>query len=61
MDKASNLKLTKIQREKLLSYYKASKDWVPDDDAPSCFKCLRQFVFLVRHRHHCRGCGKVFC
>jgi len=35
-------------------------DWVPDDIASECTGCLRPFTVTFR-RHHCRGCGKVYC
>ena len=35
-------------------------EWVPDDEATACKTCLAEFTFL-RRRHHCRGCGQVFC
>eukprot|EP00049_Salpingoeca_infusionum_P025915 m.22581 g.22581 ORF g.22581 m.22581 type:complete len:1649 (+) comp8401_c0_seq2:477-5423(+) len=34
--------------------------WVPDDDRAQCPSCNSRFSFL-RRRHHCRGCGEVFC
>ena len=34
--------------------------WVPDSEASTCMKCGLKFN-LVKRRHHCRGCGKVFC
>ncbi|KAL0121169.1 hypothetical protein PUN28_008682 [Cardiocondyla obscurior] len=34
--------------------------WVPDNDAPRCMACHAGFT-VVRRRHHCRNCGKVFC
>ncbi|XP_051155404.1 lateral signaling target protein 2 homolog [Leptopilina boulardi] len=34
--------------------------WVPDNDAPRCMACQSGFT-VVRRRHHCRNCGKVFC
>ena len=34
--------------------------WVPDAQAPSCHCCGMEFT-LLRRRHHCRACGKVFC
>nr|XP_018906612.1 PREDICTED: lateral signaling target protein 2 homolog isoform X1 [Bemisia tabaci] len=34
--------------------------WVPDDLAPHCMACDASFT-VVRRRHHCRNCGKVFC
>ena len=35
-------------------------DWVPDDEVVECQGCLRMFTVTFR-RHHCRGCGKIFC
>ncbi|XP_064105704.1 lateral signaling target protein 2 homolog isoform X5 [Macrobrachium nipponense] len=34
--------------------------WIPDQDAPRCMSCGASFT-MVRRRHHCRNCGKVFC
>ncbi|XP_015585558.1 uncharacterized protein LOC107263156 isoform X2 [Cephus cinctus] len=34
--------------------------WIPDNDAPRCMACQAGFT-VVRRRHHCRNCGKVFC
>lgn len=34
--------------------------WVPDADAPNCMLCDLKFTVMKR-RHHCRACGKVFC
>ncbi|XP_012287561.1 lateral signaling target protein 2 homolog [Orussus abietinus] len=34
--------------------------WVPDNNAPRCMACQAVFT-VVRRRHHCRNCGKVFC
>ncbi|ODM98278.1 Lateral signaling target protein 2, partial [Orchesella cincta] len=34
--------------------------WVPDELAPQCMACSATFT-VVRRRHHCRNCGKVFC
>jgi hypothetical protein len=34
--------------------------WQLDSDAPDCTGCKTEFTFFTR-RHHCRGCGKVFC
>lgn len=35
--------------------------WLPDSYASSCGSCHLAFRPLVRLRHHCRLCGKVFC
>lgn len=34
--------------------------WIPDESAPLCMSCQSVFT-VVRRRHHCRNCGKVFC
>ena len=34
--------------------------WMPDQDAPTCLLCMVRFTVLKR-RHHCRACGKVYC
>jgi hypothetical protein len=36
-------------------------DWVPDSECPSCCECKVLFGILWPRRHHCRGCGRVFC
>ena len=38
----------------------ASPLWVPDSCARRCSECFDAFS-LVKRRHHCRKCGKVFC
>ncbi|XP_069507605.1 lateral signaling target protein 2 homolog isoform X2 [Ambystoma mexicanum] len=35
-------------------------EWVPDSASSSCMDCQAPFT-LVRRRHHCRSCGKIFC
>jgi len=34
--------------------------WDADESSPRCYHCTRGFS-LVRRRHHCRGCGHIFC
>jgi FYVE zinc finger len=36
--------------------------WVPDEEATHCCSddCKSQFG-LINRKHHCRGCGKIFC
>lgn len=34
--------------------------WIPDVEAPRCMSCQANFT-VVKRRHHCRNCGKVFC
>ena len=38
----------------------APPTWIPDSMAPLCMGCGCAFS-LVRRRHHCRSCGRVFC
>ena len=35
-------------------------EWIPDEEVQECQTCLRPFTLTFR-RHHCRGCGKIFC
>ncbi|CUG92223.1 kinesin, putative [Bodo saltans] len=35
-------------------------NWKPDQSSNSCEKCTKNFTFFKR-RHHCRGCGGIFC
>ncbi|KAJ1678816.1 hypothetical protein EV182_003295, partial [Spiromyces aspiralis] len=35
--------------------------WEPNQDAPLCNQCKREFTLLFRRRHHCRRCGLIFC
>jgi len=35
--------------------------WVPDSDLNYCYNCEKKFIILIRKRHHCRLCGKIFC
>ena len=34
--------------------------WVPDEDCDQCTQCSEKFT-MVRRRHHCRNCGRIFC
>ncbi|CAD6190548.1 unnamed protein product [Caenorhabditis auriculariae] len=34
--------------------------WVPDEDCEQCTACSLPFT-VVRRRHHCRNCGRIFC
>lgn len=34
--------------------------WIPDIEAPKCMSCGATFT-VVKRRHHCRNCGKIFC
>jgi len=35
-------------------------EWVPDSECENCVACGTQFT-LLRRRHHCRNCGRIFC
>ncbi|CAD7705416.1 unnamed protein product [Ostreobium quekettii] len=35
--------------------------WVPDSQGIQCSNCCLNFRTLVRLRHHCRLCGRIFC
>ncbi|XP_051941230.1 lateral signaling target protein 2 homolog isoform X2 [Hippocampus zosterae] len=35
-------------------------DWVPDEVCSSCIACKAPFT-VIRRKHHCRSCGKIFC
>ncbi|XP_064647718.1 myotubularin-related protein 3-like [Lineus longissimus] len=34
--------------------------WVPDHAATHCAGCQSEF-WVVRRKHHCRNCGRIFC
>lgn len=34
--------------------------WIPDDSVVVCYTCKKYFG-IFRRRHHCRGCGRIFC
>ena len=34
--------------------------WIPDAETSKCMDCEMNFTVLKR-RHHCRSCGKIFC
>lgn len=38
----------------------AADSWTPDELAPECYICEKQFS-SIRRRHHCRACGHVVC
>ncbi|XP_077334037.1 lateral signaling target protein 2 homolog isoform X3 [Lithobates pipiens] len=35
-------------------------DWVPDEACSLCTACKAPFT-VIRRKHHCRSCGKIFC
>eukprot|EP01102_Stenamoeba_stenopodia_P008342 TRINITY_DN2395_c0_g1_i1.p1 TRINITY_DN2395_c0_g1~~TRINITY_DN2395_c0_g1_i1.p1 ORF type:complete len:368 (-),score=64.09 TRINITY_DN2395_c0_g1_i1:138-1241(-) len=51
--------LTSERVEKLITPLKRP-EWVPDTSSETCMGCGSEFTFINR-RHHCRGCGKLFC
>ncbi|KAL0969056.1 hypothetical protein UPYG_G00222130 [Umbra pygmaea] len=41
-------------------HFEDPPDWVPDDECNSCIACKAPFT-VIRRKHHCRSCGKIFC
>lgn len=35
-------------------------EWLPDNETESCMACDLLFT-IIKRRHHCRACGKIFC
>lgn len=35
--------------------------WMPDSSSEFCMACSKPFLPFIRHRHHCRMCGCLFC
>ncbi|XP_029448101.1 lateral signaling target protein 2 homolog isoform X2 [Rhinatrema bivittatum] len=35
-------------------------EWVPDEACSYCTACKAPFT-VIRRKHHCRSCGKIFC
>ncbi|KAG8453419.1 hypothetical protein GDO86_000157 [Hymenochirus boettgeri] len=35
-------------------------EWVPDEACSLCTACKAPFT-VIRRKHHCRSCGKIFC
>ena len=42
-------------------FCEAAPQWAGDDVEQCCQHCRGDFFLLGRHRHHCRGCGGLFC
>ncbi|XP_048459850.1 lateral signaling target protein 2 homolog isoform X2 [Rhincodon typus] len=38
----------------------APPEWIADSACNQCMSCRAPFT-IVRRRHHCRNCGKIFC
>uniref|UniRef100_A0A0K0EV71 Lateral signaling target protein 2 (inferred by orthology to a C. elegans protein) n=1 Tax=Strongyloides venezuelensis TaxID=75913 RepID=A0A0K0EV71_STRVS len=34
--------------------------WVPDEECDQCTSCNAPFT-IIRRKHHCRNCGRIFC
>ncbi|GCC21209.1 hypothetical protein chiPu_0019676 [Chiloscyllium punctatum] len=49
--RASNLNNTKLE---------VPPEWIADSACNQCTSCKAPFT-IVRRRHHCRNCGKIFC
>ncbi|KAM7403052.1 hypothetical protein PAMA_003805 [Pampus argenteus] len=41
-------------------HFEDPPDWVPDEACSSCIACKAPFT-VIRRKHHCRSCGKIFC
>ncbi|KAL1439301.1 hypothetical protein MTO96_010326 [Rhipicephalus appendiculatus] len=42
------------------SGHRGNPVWMPDEFTSNCMDCNAHFT-LLRRRHHCRRCGKIFC
>nr|XP_006822524.1 PREDICTED: lateral signaling target protein 2 homolog [Saccoglossus kowalevskii] len=40
--------------------YEEPPAWVPDENCTYCTSCKVPFT-VIRRKHHCRNCGKIFC
>ncbi|CEF71447.1 Lateral signaling target protein 2 homolog [Strongyloides ratti] len=50
-----------VQEETLpLSSFIVGVRWVPDEECDQCTSCNTSFS-IIRRRHHCRNCGRIFC
>ncbi|EDV26463.1 uncharacterized protein TRIADDRAFT_54491 [Trichoplax adhaerens] len=38
----------------------SKQHWMPDEKCTECYECGQKFTIL-RRRHHCRCCGRIFC
>nr|XP_061824870.1 lateral signaling target protein 2 homolog isoform X3 [Nerophis lumbriciformis] len=41
-------------------HFEDPPDWVPDEVCSFCIACKAPFT-VIRRKHHCRSCGKIFC
>ncbi|XP_078087305.1 lateral signaling target protein 2 homolog [Mustelus asterias] len=49
--RTSNLNSTKLE---------VPPEWIADSACNQCMSCKAPFT-IIRRRHHCRNCGKIFC
>ena len=35
--------------------------WEKDDATPCCRRCRAEFHVILKRKHHCRRCGRLFC
>ncbi|XP_067899035.1 lateral signaling target protein 2 homolog isoform X2 [Heterodontus francisci] len=49
--RTSNLNSTKLE---------VPPEWIADSACHQCMSCKAPFT-IIRRRHHCRNCGKIFC
>uniref|UniRef100_A0A8C4Q0F0 Lateral signaling target protein 2 homolog n=1 Tax=Eptatretus burgeri TaxID=7764 RepID=A0A8C4Q0F0_EPTBU len=40
--------------------FEVPPEWVPDEECNECAACCSPFT-VIRRKHHCRNCGKIFC
>ena len=52
--------ITGCSAAKVLKESKAKIFCWDDNKETRCFKC-KTFFNMWRRRHHCRGCGRIFC
>ncbi|XP_078287959.1 lateral signaling target protein 2 homolog isoform X2 [Rhinoraja longicauda] len=51
---------TKLEYESSGTEKKDPPEWVPDEVCSFCTACKAPFT-VIRRKHHCRSCGKIFC
>ncbi|XP_054717965.1 lateral signaling target protein 2 homolog [Uloborus diversus] len=52
--------LSELGQENESTILTGPPEWMPDELSSNCMACKIQFTIL-RRRHHCRNCGKIFC
>ena len=51
-----------ITRTSSTTFQKDDKSlWVPDEQADICYECGNKFILVIRRKHHCRICGRIYC